>query len=209
MKHVLDPLVQVPGVRVAMLVTPDGVPIAVQGDRRAPRDPNAGAESRGSNDAKSSNTVHTLDYEGPDRRKGDRGMGAGEDVLAWAALGAGWIGEVGRAVAPLSWTAPDRLVLQAARGTMIVMQAPGALLLVVLRNGTRAEELRVPMEAAVGRIERHLRAIGAKSAPQSDVDSMPSILPARSEPREAGDVPAGGENWVSTSGNVNPEVSGE
>lgn len=192
MKQALEPLAAIPGVRVAMLVTTDGVPITALGDRRAAR-----------------KAQDEEPYEGAERRQRDRGVGASEDLTAWAALGAGWVADLTRALAPLGCKTPDHLALVAARGTLLVQSAPGALLVVILRTGMSAEELRVPMNAAVARLERHLREIDSKAADRGALESAPSILPARSEPREEGEVPTGGGNWVSTSGSVNPEVSGE
>lgn len=193
MKQALEPLAAVPGVRVAMLVTNDGVPITVIGDRRG--------RGRPSND--------DAPHEGPDRRGSDRGVSAAEDVMAWAALGAGWVGDIARALAPIAWNPPQELVLEAARGTLVVRGAPGALLFVVLRNGTRAADLRLPMDAAIARIERHLRDAATRANERAAIETAPSILPTRSEPRGGGEVPTGGGNWVSTSGNGTPEVSGE
>jgi predicted regulator of Ras-like GTPase activity (Roadblock/LC7/MglB family) len=199
MKQVLEPIARTPGVRLAMLVTPDGVPITVQGERRrTPDEKRAG---------------------GAERRVQNQGVDSADDVHALAALGSGWMSEVTRAVAPLSWSVPQRLVLSAARGTLIAMQAPGALLLVVLESGMRAEELRLPMEGAVARMQRHLRTIGHRTpektgAPaathvEPELDTQPSILPAQSEPRVVGDDTDGGTNKVSTTGSENPEDSGE
>jgi predicted regulator of Ras-like GTPase activity (Roadblock/LC7/MglB family) len=202
MKQVLEPIARTPGVRLAMLVTPDGVPITVQGERRkSPDAPRAG---------------------GPERRQQNNGVDSADDVHALAALGTGWMSEVTRAVAPLSWAVPQRLVLRAARGTLIAMQAPGALLLVVLESGMRAEDLRLPMEGAVARMQRHLRTIGhrtpekaaAGGGAEPELDTQPSILPAsiqpaNAEPRVAGEVPLEGSNRVSTTGSENPEDSGE
>ena len=198
MKHVLEPIARTPGVRLAMIVTPDGVPITVHGERRkANEGPRNGA---------------------PDRRQRDQGVDSADDVHAMAALGSGWMNEVTRAVAPLSWSVPQRLVLRAARGTLIAMQAPGALLLVVLESGMRAEDLRLPMEGAVARMQRHLRTIGHRVPPATptesgpgvlpELDTQPSILPANTEPH-AGEVPPTGTNRVSTTGSENPEDSGK
>jgi predicted regulator of Ras-like GTPase activity (Roadblock/LC7/MglB family) len=199
MKQVLEPIARTPGVRLAMLVTPDGVPITVQGERRRHPD-----EKR---------------TGGNERRVQNTGVDSADDVHALAALGTGWMGEVTRAVAPLSWSAPQRLVLSAARGTLIAMQAPGALLLVVLESGMRAEELRLPMEGAVARMQRHLRTIGhrtpektgasAATVVEPELDTQPSILPAQSEPRVVGEDTERGTNRVSTTGSENPEDSGE
>jgi predicted regulator of Ras-like GTPase activity (Roadblock/LC7/MglB family) len=143
-KHILEPLARIAGVRTAALITNDGVPITVQG-RAAPR-----------------------------------GGGEAGELDALAALAAGWVGEINRATAPLAWDAPRHLVLRAVRGTLVAMQAPGALLVVVLESGSSAEELRMPMEAAVGRMLRHLRQpLGAKSTPLRENAETPT----GSEPR--------------------------
>jgi predicted regulator of Ras-like GTPase activity (Roadblock/LC7/MglB family) len=204
MKHILEPLTRIPGVRTAALVTPDGVPISVHGVVRAsPTGTAQGAQA-----------VHKEQQT------------ASDDVQALAALATGWIGETSRAVAPLSWDAPRRLVLRAARGTLVVLQAPGALLLVVLESGMSPEELRVPMESATLRMQRQLRSMGSRSselarrpaapspvdnAPsQIDVDAQPKVLPSRPNPRTglemvSDEYPRG----VSKGGNGVPEASGE
>ncbi|MCY2961602.1 MAG: roadblock/LC7 domain-containing protein [Planctomycetota bacterium] len=186
MKHILEPLARIAGVRTAALITNDGVPITVQG-RAAPR-----------------------------------GGGEVGELDALAALAAGWVGEVNRATAPLAWDAPRHLVLRAARGTLVAMQAPGALLVVVLESGSSAEELRLPMEATVGRMMRHLRpAAGSKpstaapaSAEQSSAMEPRAPLPVAhsSQPtsRESSQVPAreAGQGFANT-GNTNPMKSGD
>jgi predicted regulator of Ras-like GTPase activity (Roadblock/LC7/MglB family) len=182
-KQVLEPLTRIPGVRVAALVTPDGVPITVHG-----------AQRRAAPKADEANNASTE---------------AADDVHALAALATGWIGEVNRAVAPLCWPAPGHLMLRAARGTIIVMQAPGALLLVVLESGMRAEELRLPMEGAVARMQRHLRGIGSKNGTTSDLDHQPSILPSRVESGNSHEFADERANRVSATGNEIPEVPGE
>jgi len=184
-KHILEPLARIAGVRTAALITSDGVPITVQG-RAAPR-----------------------------------GGGEAGELDALAALAAGWIGEMNRATAPLSWDAPRHLVLRAVRGTLVAMQAPGALLVVVLDSGTSSEQLRLPMEAAVGRMLRHLRQIAsakpgaAREHNDSSSVSEPSApLPTStsSQPitRAVSHVPAGeaGQGFAST-GNGEPQVTGD
>lgn len=186
MKHILEPLARIAGVRTAALITNDGVPITVQG-RAAPR-----------------------------------GGGEAGELDALAALAAGWISEINRATAPLAWDAPRHLVLRAVRGTLVAMQAPGALLVVVLESGTSAEELRLPMEAAVGRMLRHVRPPSAPktSAPREHVHESSSVaeprapLPAgfSSQPStwDARHVPAadGAQGFTST-GNGDPKTSGD
>lgn len=147
MKHILEPLARIAGVRTAALITTDGVPITVQG-RAAPR-----------------------------------GGGESGELDALAALAAAWVAEVNRATAPLAWDAPRHLVLRAVRGTLVAMQAPGALLVVVLESGASAEELRLPMEAAVGRMLRHLRQPAAPRAPAGKAAQSNTEVTRTAEPR--------------------------
>jgi predicted regulator of Ras-like GTPase activity (Roadblock/LC7/MglB family) len=126
MKQVLEPLSAIPGVRVAVLVTSDGVPVVVRG------------------------RAHE---GGPD----DPADGSPDAAESLAALASGWLNALTRAVAPLSWRPPERVVLKATRGTIVMLQAPGSVLLALLDGGTRAEDLRLPMQGAVARIQRLLR----------------------------------------------------
>lgn len=183
MKHLLEPLARVPGVRCALLVTPDGVPISIHAERAK----RTAEES-----------------EGPD---------AAEDVSALAALATGWTNEVQRATAPLSWGAPQRLVLRAARGTLCIVEAPGALLVVVLESGALPEDLRLPMDATVGRLERHLRSIGAarsRAETKAGLDEPSPIEPPGLFPVRPSDRGEGHEALqVRTVGDRVPESSGE
>ena len=156
MISVLEPLVKIPGVRVALLVGTDGVPVVARS-----KNPN-GNGNQGEVDGIDSNT----------------------DALA--ALASGWLGEMSRAVAPLSWTAPTRVVLWASRGTLIMSLAPGAVLLVVLDRGIRSEDLRLPMGSAAARIQRLLRTMRSEREEREERDALadfeddaepPSALP--------------------------------
>ena len=180
MKEVLVPLARIPGIRVAMLCSEDGVPIAVRG--RISREQDAGGNSPAFGDS-------------------------AEDLNALAALAAGWIGELTRSIAPLSWESPRRVALTATRGTMIVLHGPGAFLLVLLESGVHPEELRLPMEAAINRMQRVLRGMGRDSVPGSaEEEHEPSgIFPGGRELRLA-TGPAGDPT---TTGNQVPEISGE
>lgn len=181
MKHILEPLTRVAGVRIAALITSDGVPITVHQAPRRRRE---------------------------DQTEGSSGAVAGaDDISELSGLATSWIGEISRAVAPLSWEAPRELVLRAARGTLIVKQAPRALLLVVIDGGMKSEELRLPMQVAVARMERHLRDIELKNSSTSqDVDHPPGIFPAQSTSPHAR---VGSGDEVQPIGNAAPEVSGE
>jgi predicted regulator of Ras-like GTPase activity (Roadblock/LC7/MglB family) len=90
-----------------------------------------------------------------------------QDVESLAALAVGWMDVLARTVAPLTWNAPRRVVLTCARATLVAQQASGAVLVVVLDPGASAEELRLPMEATIARLERHLRAVASGERPDS------------------------------------------
>lgn len=189
MKEVLEPLAAIPGVRTAVLVTNDGVPIAVQGDvGRTEDDEEPEPES-----FPSLSTRDALSPREPLEPNADR-IDDSDRLNALAGLGASWLGEISRTVAPLSWGAPQFMVLRAARGTLMLMQAPNSLLLVLLEGGMLAEDLRLPMEAAVARMQRVLRGVGKRDETQNP----PGIAPASNAPAQSGEI--------STTGV--PEVSG-
>lgn len=178
MKEILEPLARVSGVRVAMLASPDGVPIAVRG--RVPAD----------------------DEQADSPAFGD----SAEDLNALAGLAAGWFSDLGRSVSPLAWNSPRRVVLQATRGTMVLLEAKDAVLLVLLQCGTSAEELRLPMEAALKRMQRVLRGMGREQSarPAEEQHSEPKgLFPGRLRlaPGSTGN-PLSSDNQV-------PETSGE
>jgi predicted regulator of Ras-like GTPase activity (Roadblock/LC7/MglB family) len=177
-KEILEPLVRIPGVRTAVLHSADGVPIAVH-DRRQSKE---AGEARGWTDSS-------------------------EDLDALTGLAAGWLGDVTRSVGRLSWNAPRRLVLHATRGTVVMVLAPGAVLLVLLDRGMRPEELRLPMEGAVARMQRVLRGMGRRedeATSTAALDALPGVVP--SDPRPSASE-AGGE--VEVTGKGVPELSGE
>jgi predicted regulator of Ras-like GTPase activity (Roadblock/LC7/MglB family) len=105
---------------------------------------------------------------------------------ALSGLVAGWLGSLAPSLGLLSWDLPQRVVLRASRGTLVVRRAPTAILLVVLEPGTSADELRLPLEAALTRLQRvargsrarvpaalPLRTVKGPAAPQADNDSAP------------------------------------
>jgi predicted regulator of Ras-like GTPase activity (Roadblock/LC7/MglB family) len=110
-----------------------------------------------------------------------------EDADALAGLAAGWIADLTRASAPISWNAPRYLVLRAARGSLLAMQVPRALLIVVIGSGMRPEDFRLVMESAAARVERSLRTGGraelasdgrAETADRSNTEPV-GIFPER------------------------------
>lgn len=136
MKDALEPLAAIPGVRVALLVSPDGVPVIVRGK-----------------------------VASPDGHKFSTAVDENADSLS--GLAAGWLQGLTASIAPLGWGPPARVVMRAARGTLVMLHAPGSVLLVVLDPGGSAEELRLPMEAAVARMHRILRGRTSASRPRS------------------------------------------
>jgi len=160
MKEILEPLSAIPGVRVAVLVTSDGVPVVVRG-------------------------------RSSEQRPGEEIDGGAESL---AALASGWLNALTRAVAPLSWTAPERVVLRATRGTIVMLQAPGSVLLALLDGGTRAEDLRLPMQGAVARIQRLLRWSQQASQAEAPEPSARAPLPAREGNTGQGPAPDPADN---------------
>jgi predicted regulator of Ras-like GTPase activity (Roadblock/LC7/MglB family) len=132
-KAAIAPLAALPGVALAMLVSQDGVPIVMPGSHKL-------------EDATQRNSETHFD-----------------DAEALAALAAGWISDISRAAAPISWNPPRYLVLRAARGSLLAMQVPRARIIVVLGPGMRPADFRLPMEAAAARMERGLRAGGQRA----------------------------------------------
>ncbi len=80
-----------------------------------------------------------------------------DDGEAAAGLVAGWLTTLTPSLGLVSWDLPQRIVLRASRGTVVVRRAPTAILIVVLEPGVRAEELRLPLEGAVNRLQRVAR----------------------------------------------------
>jgi predicted regulator of Ras-like GTPase activity (Roadblock/LC7/MglB family) len=153
MIELLEPLSRVPGVRLAALVTEDGVPVAVPG------------------------CAGNLDLPG-----GPSGTN-GEQIDGLAAGAIGWLSELTSACGGLSWRAPERVVLRAARGTLLMQRTAGAILLTILDPGLDPEELRLPMDGVAARIQRVLRGMGGAARAASEeqherVDELPGPLPS-------------------------------
>jgi predicted regulator of Ras-like GTPase activity (Roadblock/LC7/MglB family) len=101
-----------------------------------------------------------------------------ESPESLAALATGWLSGVASSVAPLSWTSPTRVVMRAARGTLVMVHAPGAVLLVVLNPGGSPEDLRLPMDGAVRRMERKLRQRRERRSTEDAAAQPDAALPA-------------------------------
>jgi predicted regulator of Ras-like GTPase activity (Roadblock/LC7/MglB family) len=192
-KQLIEPLTRIPGVRTAALLSKDGVLIAMH--RSSDASPGGAKLPSRSGDAAPA---------------GDASL----DPNALAGLATGWISEISRAVAPLSWQPPTHIVLRAARGTMIIADAPGAVLCIVLESGMQPEELRLPMEVTVARMQRHLRDMGQRSGGTADAGAHGeprAALPSRSpsapaqpnaliQPQESNIVRATGKGISDVSG---------
>ncbi len=137
----LEPLIELPGVRLVVLVTPDGVPIAVPG-----RHPGLEPEEEEPTAAKDGAPPDPLD-----------------DPEALSALSIGWLNEIIMATGPLSWETPQRVVLRAARGTLVLRRTHNAWLLLLLASGLRSEDVILSMEGTAARVERLVRSMGEKS----------------------------------------------
>lgn len=169
MKRVLDPLAHVPGVRRALLISRDGVPITHL-------DGGAAAEAGGSTSWAVSS----------------------EDLSAFAGMATGLMAEIHRAVDPLSWGMPQRIVLRAARGTLILVGTQRVTLAVELERGMAAEELRLPMESTIARLRRALersapgepKPVAAQrhtvAAGDATTDEPPGLFPGATEASDAG-----------------------
>lgn len=178
MKRVLDPLARIPGVRRALLISRDGVPIA----HLSPKQVEGSKEERDWADS-------------------------AEDESAFAGMATSLLNEIHRSIDPLSWGRPQRLVMRAARGTLVLLVTERVVISVELDRGMGAEELRLPMEAVLARMERSMtRHKEAKPAFTGVLASEepPGLFPGAEHP--ALDSPS---TYQMPSGNEVPETSTE
>lgn len=175
MKDVLDPLTRIPGVRLALLIAEDGVPIASA----------RGATSRTAEETDRTETA--------------------EELEAFCGLAAGWYGELHRAVDPLAWDRPNRISMRCARGTLVMQDCERVILTVLLHRGVVIDELRLPMGAAIARLERNRRrGVTEQKFDESKHtnDGPPGLFPGVSQAHEGCDTDVRTQNEV-------PETSGE
>ena len=120
---------------------------------------------------------------------------AGEAVRdeSLAALAAAWLNDVGQAVAPLGWHAPERICLRAARGTLVLRHSESASLVVCLGRETSPEDVRLSMDGTLARIERarHSRSRASTAAEPEHGPSTPdeAAHPAPAIPYRADSPP--------------------
>ena len=162
MNEILAPLTLIPGVRLAALITPDGVPISL---------------------------VHGRASKAP--QPAERSLPEGtQDFAGYAGLAAGWLSQIARATDPLTWDRPRRAVLRGTRGTLIMSRAESAILMVVLEQGTGAEDLRLPMECALAHMQRHLRGTGGGRSQAAPTNGARPALPEPKGPLPHSSGPA-------------------
>lgn len=103
------------------------------------------------------------------RRTGsEEQQGSFGDPEALAALSAGWLNDLTGSLGLLSCDSPRRVVLRAARGTLLLLRTAGSVLLVMLEAGLGPDELWLPMEGVAARIQRILRGMGEPAPKDSE-----------------------------------------
>ena len=190
MIDLLEPLAELAGVRLVVLVTNDGVPIAVPG-RRPETSAFARADAESAADAQAVSTDDDQPEVVRQNSVADERDDPLTDAEALSAFSMGWIDEITRAVGPLSWDGPERVVLRAARGTLVLRRTHNAWLLVLLAGGLRSEDVVLAMEGTTARIERKVRSMGAgEPAPnlQSEAGAeVPAPFPSTASPTPSTD----------------------
>lgn len=98
-----------------------------------------------------------------------------------AALAASWLNDIGQAVAPLGWHTPERACLRGARGTLVLRRSESACLVVLLGRESAPEDVRLPMDGTLARIERarqgREKAANVTSQTSFAVAPEPSVSP--------------------------------
>ena len=169
MKDVLDPLIRIPGVRLALLISEDGVPIA-------------SAKGDGGRSSEEADRAETA-----------------EELEAFCGLAAGWYGELHRAVDPLAWDRPNRISMRCARGTLVMQDCERVILTVLLHRGVVIDELRLPMGSAIARLERNRRrgmTEQRESDSQHTNDGPPGLFPGVSRSLDGDDTDVRTQNEV-------------
>ncbi len=110
-----------------------------------------------------------------------------------AALAASWLNELTQAVAPLSWNPPERVLLRAARGTLVLRRSESACLLVLLSRETAPEDVRLSMDGTLARIER---ARLVRSREGAETGTPPTRGDDPRGPIPSGNDPPGAEEGV-------------
>ena len=92
----------------------------------------------------------------------DGQLGLSLDINMLAAFAYQWYEDLGQLTEELTWDRSNRVVLKAARGTLVARAVSRGVLIALLEPGVGAESLRLPMEGAAARIDRNLRSMGGQ-----------------------------------------------
>ena len=150
MHDVLHPLTLLPGVRLAAVISGDGVPVCV-----------LERSSSGADEFVDCTTSSQPSLEGQRI-----------DPASLVALAASWVDDLMRAGGQIAWEVPKRFVLVASQGTLVVQQGPNAHVMVVLETIVAPEDFVLPLEAAVERLHRLLRDLG-RFDPDQNAPALP------------------------------------
>jgi len=150
MHDVLHPLTLQPGVRLAAVISGDGVPVCV-----------LERSSSGKSDFVDCTTSSQPTLEGQRI-----------DPASLVALAASWVDDLMRAGGQIAWEIPKRFVLAASQGTLVVQQGPNAHVMIVLETTVAPEDFVLPLEAAVERLHRLLRDLG-RFDPDQNAPALP------------------------------------
>ncbi len=151
MQEILRPLTLQPGVRLAAVISEDGVPVCVL--ERSPLDGGQFVDCTNSSQPS---------------LEGQR-----IDPASLVALAASWVDDVMRAGGQIAWELPKRFVLSASQGTLVVQQGPNAHVMIVVEQSMPSETYALPLEAAVEHLHRLLRDL-ARFDPDQNAAALPS-----------------------------------
>ena len=110
------------------------------------------------------------------------GTGEGEREQSLAALAAAWLNDIVMAVGPLTWSAPRRVCLRAARGTLVLRRSECACLGVVRGRDAAPEDVRLPMDGVLARVERARTSRGNASAARDAAATSTKPIGSRTAP---------------------------
>ena len=155
MQGILHELTQLPGVRLAAIISSDGVPLCV-----LERSGAAGADFI---DCTSSGKISL--------------HGQRIEPASLVALAVSWVDDVMRAGGQITWEVPKRFVLAASQGVLVVHPGPNAHVMAVLEPGTSIGLVALPLDVAVERLQKLLRDLG-----RFDPDQTAAALPRYETP---------------------------
>ncbi len=101
---------------------------------------------------------------------------SGRSADALCGLVAGWLASLGPSLGLVAWDLPGRIVLRSSRGAFVVRRGPNAFLIAQLEPGAQPEDLRLPMEGALSRLQRVAR--------RPRMVAPPPALPSRNLPTD-------------------------